>query len=587
MCCLTDQPPGRVAAALDPLRPVADEIVLAIDARVDQALLGAYAALADRLERVEYVHVERQLGWLLGLCRGEWILRIDGDEVPSLALVRRLPELLARRDVRQYAIRRTWLWPDAGHALDDPPWSADFATRLVRNDGALPADDVLPRAYVEEPLHHLALVVADERTRTEKAIRGEALSPLLVADGGGRLHETRLLPERRAPVPRTHAVETEDGAQLAGALAAPPPAPADPAPHVRVTAAVATGALGPTPLPEDAYRARIEALGPASPMAPGAGHDVLVRFSNDGTVGWPAAANRAPRIRAGVRWHDEAGRLVEDAGVGLSFGAEVRPGESSVWPVRVVAPVIAGRYELEIDLVHEGVGWFGCPLRRPVAVRFAPDPHAPRLRPSPPASGLHVIPRVLHRVWLGAMPIPGEHERYWQTLRDVHPGWRLRTWRDADVGALGLSREAGRARTAAELADLMRYEILRRQGGVYVDTDVEGRQSLDGLLGGVEAFAALELAGRVGTAVLGCVPGHPAFARAARIARQTVGLGEHAASSTGPYLMSLVLEQEPGVHIFGPERFYPYLWDEPERRHDAFPDAYLVHHWSLSWWSQP
>jgi hypothetical protein len=44
------------------------------------------------------------------------------------------------------------------------------------------------------------------------------------------------------------------------------------------------------------------------------------------------------------------------------------------------------------------------------------------------------------------------------------------------------------------------------------------------------------------------------------------------------------LEQEPGVTIFGADKFYPYLWDEPERAGDEFPDAYAVHHWSLSWW---
>ena len=83
--------------------------------------------------------------------------------------------------------------------------------------------------------------------------------------------------------------------------------------------------------------------------------------------------------------------------------------------------------------------------------------------------------------------------------------------------------------------------------------------------------------------MLGAVPGHPAFERAARLARQTLGLGLHSADANGPYLLSLILEQEPGVTIFGTEKFYPYPWDEPERAGDAFPDAYAVHHWTLSW----
>src|SRR4051794_35693736 len=48
---MTADPGGRVAALLRQLRPVADEIVVAADARVEPADLGAYASVADRLLR--------------------------------------------------------------------------------------------------------------------------------------------------------------------------------------------------------------------------------------------------------------------------------------------------------------------------------------------------------------------------------------------------------------------------------------------------------------------------------------------------------------------------------------------------------
>ena len=115
---------------------------------------------------------------------------------------------------------------------------------------------------------------------------------------------------------------------------------------------------------------------------------------------------------------------------------------------------------------------------------------------------------------------------------------------------------------------------------------MECKRPLDDLLAGVEAFAALELPGRVGTAALGAVPGHPVFERAARLSRRTHGLGLHSADANGPYFLSLLLEQEPGVTIFGAEKFYPYHWDEPERARDEFPDAYALHHWTMSWWGE-
>ena len=68
--------------------------------------------------------------------------------------------------------------------------------------------------------------------------------------------------------------------------------------------------------------------------------------------------------------------------------------------------------------------------------------------------------------------------------------------------------------------------------------------------------------------------------RAARLSRQTLGLGPHSADANGPYFLSLLLEQEPEATIFGADKFYPYRWDEPERADEPFPGAYAVHHWT-------
>jgi hypothetical protein len=160
----------------------------------------------------------------------------------------------------------------------------------------------------------------------------------------------------------------------------------------------------------------------------------------------------------------------------------------------------------------------------------------------------------------------------------------MRLWTDENLAQLDITTaERERARTQSELSNLVRYELLQRFGGVYVDTDVECRRSLTPLLRGIDAFAALERPGRVGTAVLGSIAGHPIFERAAGLARRTLGLGADSSDANGPYFLSLILEQEPNMAIFGPQLFYPYLWDELERRNEAFPDAYTVHHWTLSW----
>ena len=209
---LTADPPARIAAILEPVRALADEVVIAADSRVSADTLAAYAALADAVHAVEFLTVERHVPWLHAQCAGDWILRLDGDEVPSAALAARLPELMASRTVATYAIARAWCFPDAGHVLDESPWSTDFQTRLVRN-GAQSAS----RAYVAEPIYHIDLLASDEQERRAKAIRNEVVRPHVVAAGGGRLGEAFYLPELR-PDLRTRELPPADAAVVARAL---------------------------------------------------------------------------------------------------------------------------------------------------------------------------------------------------------------------------------------------------------------------------------------------------------------------------------------------------------------------------------
>jgi hypothetical protein len=57
-------------------------------------------------------------------------------------------------------------------------------------------------------------------------------------------------------------------------------------------------------------------------------------------------------------------------------------------------------------------------------------------------------------------------------------------------------------------SDILRYEVLRLFGGIYLDIDIEVLRNFDELLD-ESFFCADEGMGNIGTAVLGCVPYHP------------------------------------------------------------------------------
>ena len=104
------------------------------------------------------------------------------------------------------------------------------------------------------------------------------------------------------------------------------------------------------------------------------------------------------------------------------------------------------------------------------------------------------IPRIIHRIWLGGDPLRDEFDHYGDTWRNHHPGWEMRLWTEDDLPELGLTEALARGRHQAERADVLRYELLERFGGVYVDIDFECMRSLEPLLDGVEAFAAFQMA---------------------------------------------------------------------------------------------
>jgi hypothetical protein len=265
----------------------------------------------------------------------------------------------------------------------------------------------------------------------------------------------------------------------------------------------------------------------------------------------------------------------------------VAPGEVLLVPVAVVAPAAAGSHTLTVQGIDED--------RRPLAracrlhIHVA-DSVPARLVPTALPRGPQRIPAVLHRVWLGDRPLSDEHAAFGSSFERRHARWEMRLWGDDDLASLGIGRrERALARSASELSDLARVAILARHGGVYVDTDVECLRPLDGLLAGCSAFAGLEAPGRLGSAVMGCVPGHPIFEIAAALSLDLVGLGRDEAHATGPHLITRVFELHtgPGVAVFGSQLFYPYTWDEPERAGEQFPDAYVVHRWSSSWLPRP
>jgi polysaccharide pyruvyl transferase WcaK-like protein len=374
VCTFTSNAPEMVALALAPWRRIADEIVVAVDDRVARDRLDVLFSVADRVIRSPYVApLEANLQWLHAECRSDWVMRVDGDEVPSAALIERLEAGGWDEGVTHVNVPRRWLWTGADHVLDHSPWWPDFQLRLVRRGMAgfptavhQPPEVAGPGRYLEEPIYHLDLLLQDEQARLAKALRYESQRPGLRSEAGLGQNVGFYVPERFVGDLHTTPVPDADAQVLREVIAA---ASGSTSSSTEVAGSARQGVElarrdHTVPKPGSA-KVDVFDAGPASWIA---GNQVrlVVRVENRSESAW--WWNEEPPIRVGGKVLDQDGNQC-----GPEFRAElpcvVEPGSAELVPLVVSAPWRAGPYALEVGIVREGVAWFDSIARHPVEVR--------------------------------------------------------------------------------------------------------------------------------------------------------------------------------------------------------------------------
>lgn len=97
------------------------------------------------------------------------------------------------------------------------------------------------------------------------------------------------------------------------------------------------------------------------------------------------------------------------------------------------------------------------------------------------------VPAVLHQIWMqGKDAVPSKYAAARATWKQMHPGWEIRVWDEADLTALIQGTPWEKAvrlcRRLIQRADVMRCAVLERYGGVYADMDMYALKPLDALL---------------------------------------------------------------------------------------------------------
>ena len=198
------------------------------------------------------------------------------------------------------------------------------------------------------------------------------------------------------------------------------------------------------------------------------------------------------------------------------------------------------------------------------------------------------IPKIIHQIWLGGEP-PDWIARCMDSWVTHHPRWRFRLWTEQDCVGLqnqslyDLAPQMFPDHYHQFRSDLLRYEILAAEGGVYVDSDMECLRPIDALVGKhIGHFACWEIEFKwINQAIIGTTKDRLLFNMLVQDLDHRVSLlsGLKPNVVSGPQYFTLYARHS-SITVYPKVFFYPYLWSELHRDNESFPDSYAVHHWN-------
>ena len=206
----------------------------------------------------------------------------------------------------------------------------------------------------------------------------------------------------------------------------------------------------------------------------------------------------------------------------------------------------------------------------------------------------NLIPKKIHQIWLGG-ELPEKYKQFTESWKRFHPSWEYRLWTDKDADEFGMTRADAyySSKNLGTRSDIFSYEILRRHGGLYCDTDFECLKPFDDLLW-LNFFTSVAYDARLEMyhGLMASVPEHPIVNSCVADQIQYDGEnGELIMNATGPYhltrcFLKNVTENTQGVVAFPMQFFYPWpnyerFGKEPYKYIQSF--SYAIHYWCVSW----
>ncbi|MBD3231838.1 hypothetical protein GF322_04215 [Candidatus Dependentiae bacterium] len=201
------------------------------------------------------------------------------------------------------------------------------------------------------------------------------------------------------------------------------------------------------------------------------------------------------------------------------------------------------------------------------------------------------IPKIIHQIWFG-QKIPPNYINWQKTWKQKHPKWKYIFWNEKKLNQYfvaglfnqKLFNKAKKNENYAQMADIARYEIIHKFGGIYVDCDCQAIKSFDKLVQSYDFFACLEHIENglvVGNATFGAKPNHPILAQCLQNIKkyetsQKIDLTYWKGSSG--YCKQMEKQYALTLTITGPILFTKSIWEMADKENNIdiiFPHTYF------------
>lgn len=203
-----------------------------------------------------------------------------------------------------------------------------------------------------------------------------------------------------------------------------------------------------------------------------------------------------------------------------------------------------------------------------------------------------MIPKIIHYCWFGGEK-PTDVLVYIDGWKKLCPDYEIVEWNEQnfDIMQYSFSRDAYKEKKWAFVSDFVRFVVLEKYGGVYLDTDVELIKNLD-FLAEESAYVGFEVHG-VAAGIIGCEPHNPIISSIAETYKNTSfyvdsGLNlltspDYINNAIEPIGFKRFNEKQvlKGITVYPSDWFYPYNLET--FRVFTTENTVAIHHYAGSW----